>query len=403
MSVPYSTPRLHGLDALRGFALLLGVALHAALSFMPGAPHFWIVADTSSSLAMNAVFYAIHPFRMIVFFVLAGFFGRLLCERLGPAAFARDRWRRVTLTLFAAWPLVFTGIVLAVIWAATLKFGSLPAESPPGPKFTPDDFPLTHLWFLYVLSLFYAAMLAMRGSFGRLDRTGRVVARADAWLRGLLGPWAAPLLALPLATMLFAHEGWYAWFGIPTPDNSLYPNRPALVGYGLAFAFGWLLHRQRDLLDRIARQRRAHLLVAALATTLCVSLVGASPAAEPAPQDAGTALYALAYATAGWAWTLALIGFALRHLSGFSAWRRWLADASYFVYLAHLPVVMLLQVAASTLQAPWWIEYPAVVLVALAILLGGYQVGVRHTALGTWLGGRRRVSPTRANAAAGAV
>ena len=29
--------RLHALDAVRGFALLLGIVLHATLSFMPGA------------------------------------------------------------------------------------------------------------------------------------------------------------------------------------------------------------------------------------------------------------------------------------------------------------------------------------------------------------------------------
>jgi glucan biosynthesis protein C len=389
MSVPMPTPRLHGLDALRGFALLLGVALHAALSFMPGAQYFWIVADTSSSVAMNLVFYAIHPFRMLVFFVLAGFFGRLLCERLGPVAFARDRWRRIVLPLLAAWPLVFTGIVIAVIWAATLKFGTLPAESPPGPKFTPDDFPLTHLWFLYLLSGFYIATLGVRAILARLDRRDRIASRADAWLRVMLGPWAAPLLALPLAVMLFAHEGWYAWFGIPTPDTTLYANRPALVGYGLAFGVGWWLHRQRDLLDRIARQRHAHLALALAASVLCLTLVGLGPAAEPAPQDATTALYAFAYATSGWAWTLALIGLALRHLSQFSALRRWLADASYFVYLAHLPVVMLLQVAASATHAPWWIEYPAVVVGALALLFASYQIGVRHTAIGAWLNGRR--------------
>lgn len=403
MSVPVQSPRLHGLDALRGFALLLGVALHASLSFMPGAQYFWIVDDTSSSVAMNAVFYAIHPFRMIVFFVLAGFFGRMLCERLGPVGFARDRWRRVALPLLAAWPLVFTGIVIAVVGAAKLKFGSLPAESPPGPKFTPDDFPLTHLWFLYVLCLFYAVTLALRALVARLDARGAIVRRADAWLRGLLGPWAALVLALPLATMLFAHEGWYAWFGIPTPDTSLYPNRPALVGYGLAFGVGWLLHRQRELLDRIARQRHAHGLLALAATALSLSLVGLSPAAEPAPQDAHTALYAFAYVTSGWAWSLALIGYALRHASGESALRRWLADASYWVYLAHLPVVMLLQVAARQFEAPWWIEYPAVVCLALALLFASYQFGVRHTALGAWLNGRRRPARRIATAPTGAV
>ena len=38
--------RLHALDAVRGFALLLGVAFHAALSFMPGwPPGLWAMVD----------------------------------------------------------------------------------------------------------------------------------------------------------------------------------------------------------------------------------------------------------------------------------------------------------------------------------------------------------------------
>jgi peptidoglycan/LPS O-acetylase OafA/YrhL len=38
------------LDAVRGFALLLGVAFHAALSFMPGwPPGIWAMNDNSPS------------------------------------------------------------------------------------------------------------------------------------------------------------------------------------------------------------------------------------------------------------------------------------------------------------------------------------------------------------------
>ena len=60
MSSPVSvaTERLHGLDAVRALALLLGVSLHAGMSYMPGSQFFWLVSDTSSSLAMNLAFYA---------------------------------------------------------------------------------------------------------------------------------------------------------------------------------------------------------------------------------------------------------------------------------------------------------------------------------------------------------
>ena len=66
------TDRLHGLDALRGSALLLGVVLHASLSYFPVT--IWIVPDTDNSPVASATFFAIHLFRMTTFFLIAGLF-----------------------------------------------------------------------------------------------------------------------------------------------------------------------------------------------------------------------------------------------------------------------------------------------------------------------------------------
>ena len=41
--------RLHALDAVRGFALLLGIILHATLSFIK-TPRFWIIQDIHPSM-----------------------------------------------------------------------------------------------------------------------------------------------------------------------------------------------------------------------------------------------------------------------------------------------------------------------------------------------------------------
>ena len=38
--------RLHALDAVRGFALLLGIVLHATLSFLPTPSRVWIIQDS---------------------------------------------------------------------------------------------------------------------------------------------------------------------------------------------------------------------------------------------------------------------------------------------------------------------------------------------------------------------
>lgn len=406
MSSPVSvaTERLHGLDAVRALALLLGVSLHAGMSYMPGSQFFWLVSDTSSSLVMNLAFYATHLFRMTAFFLIAGYFGRLSCERLGSAGFARDRARRIFLTLIAAWPAVMFGITLVLICAALLKGGGqLPSESPPGPSFAPDDFPLAHLWFLYVLCGFYLAALGLRTLLARIDPRSTLAAMGDRALARLLTPWSMPLLGLPVALALSQHPEWYAWFGIPTPDQSLYPNLSAVVGYGLAFAVGWCLQRRRETLIRLASHRHGFLVLAIGLMAACLWMVGLSSPPTPAPQGAGTLLYAWCYGAASWAGTLALVALALHQANSYSAARRYVADASYWIYLAHLPLVMGLQLVASRFHAPWWIEYPLLLALAFALLLGSYHVLVRRTWLGAWLNGKRaggtappRVAPVAA-------
>ena len=61
--------RLQGLDALRGTALLLGVVLHASMSYFPVT--IWIAPDTDNSPVASALFFAIHLFRMSSFFLIA--------------------------------------------------------------------------------------------------------------------------------------------------------------------------------------------------------------------------------------------------------------------------------------------------------------------------------------------
>ena len=390
MQTPLSHPtreRLHGLDAVRGIALLFGVIVHASMSWLPGAQYFWLTHDASPSSIAGLVFYVPHMFRMLLFFLLAGFFARMACERLGAKGFIRDRARRIGMPLLVGWGPMLAAILAVGAWAAWLaNNGQLPPP-PETPPLSPSHFPLTHLWFLYVLLLCYIAALTLRAVLGRSDAVRHA---ADACVRMLASPIGPLLLALPLGAAMSMHAQWYAWFGIPTPDQSLYPNLAACVAFGSAFGFGWLLQRQPALLQHWATRWPLHLAIALLATIGCLWHAGLAPRLVPATRDIADLAYALAYAIAGWSWTFALVGLGLRFLSGHNRVRRYLADASYWIYLAHLPLVMALQVAMSRVQWPWFVEFALTLAVAMALLLISYDLFVRNGFIGAWLNGRRK-------------
>ncbi len=379
--------RMHGLDAVRAIALLLGVVVHASMSWLPGAQYVWVTHDTSPSDIAGLLFYVPHMFRMLLFFLVAGLFARMACERLGTPGFMRDRARRIAVPLASLWFPMLMAIVAVLAWNAWLVNNGQMPPAPETPPLSPRNFPLTHLWFLYVLLLCYIAALAVRATLGRNAMVLRV---ADAGVHVLASPIGPLLLALPLAAALITHAKWYAWFGIPTPDQSLYPSLAAWVGFGSAFAFGWLLHRQQDLLQRWAAHWPLHLAMAVLATAGCLLHVGLAPRLVPATRDFADIAYAIAYAAGAWSWTFAIVGLGLHFLSGHSPMRRYLADASYWIYIAHLPLVMALQVAMSRVQWPWAAEFALVLVATLAILLPSYDLLVRNSVIGGWLNGRRK-------------
>ncbi|HAA48980.1 MAG TPA: hypothetical protein DCE43_04625, partial [Planctomycetaceae bacterium] len=88
-------PRRHDLDALRAGAMLLGIVLHAAISFMPGAEGGWAVHDTQQHEAFAVVLSVIHGFRLPLFFMVSGFFTAMLWRRRGLNALVVHRCKRI--------------------------------------------------------------------------------------------------------------------------------------------------------------------------------------------------------------------------------------------------------------------------------------------------------------------
>ena len=385
------TERFHALDALRAFALLLGIVLHATMSFLPGFGDLgWPIADNSPSTLLGVCFYVIHFFRMTFFFLIGGFFARLLFHRLGRGAFFKERAKRLLIPLVVGWIILTPLLVAAMFWGASQLGRPLVPPRPPSGALLP--FPLTHLWFLWLLFWLYVlaiggrrVLVRMFGSEGPLQR------RIDAlvlWLSTTV--WGPLLLALPLAVSLYRYKAWLVWAGIPTPDQSLIPNLPALLAYGTAFVFGWLLHRQAHLL-RILESRWAVYLAFAIAlSATCIYFGGSSPKTAIAPpQGVYRMAFIAGYCVAVWCWTFALIGAAMHFFSAESTWRRYLSDSSYWLYLVHLPLIFALQAWMMRWDFDWSVKFPVILTIAVSILLLSYHFLVRSTFVGVLLNGRR--------------
>jgi peptidoglycan/LPS O-acetylase OafA/YrhL len=401
------------MDTLRAGALLLGVFAHAAISFFPEPS--WVADDVESSPALLVAFFTQHIFRMSLFFAVAGFFAHMLLQKRGVEGLVRNRAKRIALPFLVFWPLLLACLVAVALWAAayadTGPFAGSRAAATPSPAAAVVSggipalllhrLPLGHTWFLYILLWLYAGALALVGLGRWLDPKGRTAAAADTVLGALARANALPLvLAAPAAAVFFFGTPWTTTSGIRNGDFGLLPGVSTLVGFGTAFGFGWFLHRQPVLLEVWRRRWWVYLVAAALLSWYCartMSLATRDPASLPAEVGARL-LIAFAYPLATWSWCLGLIGMATQFLSEERTVVRYLSDSSYWVYLAHLPLVVALQVLVSPWSIPWPAKYLLIVAIATLLLLASYRLFVRNTFLGAWLNGRR-YAPNRETAA----
>src|SRR5262245_46844687 len=118
-----SAERFHSLDALRAFALLLGVFFHSLMAYvLPSG--IWAVGTTAPSTPLLWFVYYSHCFRMELFFLLAGFFARVVIQKRGVSSFLRDRATRIALVFVVA--LYPMKLLLSSAWlSGGLKMGWL--------------------------------------------------------------------------------------------------------------------------------------------------------------------------------------------------------------------------------------------------------------------------------------
>lgn len=223
---------------MRATMMLLGIYLHVVVGYS-GDGH-WPYIDPHPTSVLNFTLGIIHAFRMPAFFVMAGFFGSLLWNGRGPAAFLANRTNRVFWPFVIFWSLLFPvmgSIVIGIERGWTQVVPTLFSQ-----EVLHKLHPL-HLWFLEYLLLLYALGAAVAWTLRRHPLRG-----VHAAYRWMLERSYAPVLWAAFSWLPLASMG-----GNLKDCDGFLPELRILSAYIPPFAFGWLLYHHRDLLDRFRR------------------------------------------------------------------------------------------------------------------------------------------------------
>ena len=387
------TGRFHGLDFLRAAMMLLGVVIHTALVYHE--PQVWVYEDPNRTAFAGILVLGIHIFRMPVFFVMAGFFGAMLFTRRGAVGFAGHRYDRIVLPLVIGWFVLFPLLSWSISFAYTWSY--LPADdrtiglayekmslnvdfSEAGPL---------HLWFLYYLVYYYLA-------FGLLTIVlQRFVGPIGGWLRTCFNAFSTgPLRWIRLPILVVATTALMLTMKEPGIDTaeSFWPLWHLIFLYGFYFGVGWLAFGDRDLVARLKDWAWLRFGLGLLLLIIAVIMGIATHFSMDAESEQAEVMFVVnqaIQATTCWVLILGLTGITERLFQRENPVVRYFVDASYWIYLMHLPLCIFFPSLFRFWDAPGIVKMTAMIALTTAVLLVIYHFAVRGTGLGVLLSGRR--------------
>lgn len=381
--------RRHHLDAIRVSAILLLIPYHAARYLQKG--------DGDARIVDAAVWF-VHTWHMPLFFAISGFLAASALTRSTAAQQVRSRFRRLGLPLAVGMLTVVPLANFLVIGAAALW----PRKEVLPPKreldlanvFSPTP---RHLWFIaYLLMISVVAI----GVWLAIQRAPAVGAALNRGFRKMMRSWwAVPVLASISAAILITKTGWVAG---GTASNSLIPTPTLFAYYSFFFVFGWLLSGQSNLVEELKRgawlRLAAGVLIAVPAFLLFYDngdFTGNVGTPGVLAESDELRLYGLfAVGLVCWLTLFGIWGVLARYVRNESPALRYLADASFWIYLVHIPFLVALQSSLAETELAVPTRYVLTVSGTLALALGTYALirGARKLATRP---GRPRGAPSQ--------
>jgi len=366
-------PRLHYIDWLRVLAVLLLFPFHVSRVF--NYEDFY-VKDGVLSEGLGYVLGFIDVWHMPLLFFLAGASTYFALGKRGAGGYLLERVKRLLVPfLFGFLVLIppqtwlggrFNSGYTGSFWHYLTSGDWLVMNIRDGGDYY-GGFGIGHLWF--IMFLFMISVVALPLLLGGRTRRG---ARGAARISRLLSrPWGWPVAAF----VILLAEAMPETGGI----NFFY--------YMSIFLLGWFAFADPQFALDAARYRRPALLLG-LALTL-FSMGSASFRHSLAdPSLARTGLTLLVF-LGGYLIIVGILGHGRMYLDRTSPALRYLAEASYPVYLLHQTVIVVIAFYLVALPGPWPLRWVLLLTGSVAATFALYE-GVRRVSVLRALFGMRR-------------
>lgn len=366
-----ATKRLHYIDWLRVFAVLLLFPFHTGRVYNAGEA-FYVKGQETSTMVSRLLGF-IDVWHMPLLFLLAGASTYLALGNRTRAEYARERVRRLLV------PFVFGVLVLIPpqTWYGA-RFnsgftGSYADYLTSGDFLVPDmreggdyygGFGTGHLWFilfLFVISLIVLPLWGgRRTESSRTATLSRMLAHPAGWL---VAPFA--LLVADALPALFGKNLFY---------------------YLVFFVLGYLAMCSGEAMDAAERWRWPALVAGVAGTVWWVaSYEWRGGLADPSAAMAGVVYLGM---LARWLVIVGLLGLGRRLLNRPSRALAYLGEGSYPVYILHQTVIVVLAFYVVGLDVAWTAQW-AVLLIGSVVLTFICYEGVRRVGTLRYLFGMR--------------
>ncbi|SNR14154.1 acyltransferase family protein [Tenacibaculum jejuense] len=376
--------RIHSLDALRAIMMLLGLVIHSALTYNI-TPHgnAWSIKDPNSThILSDFIVLLIHSFRMPIFFVVAGFFGALLFYERQPSQMIKNRISRIVFPfivfLWILWPItvfsfrythnVFNHIDNPLKKTLTI-FTDITAFFP---KTT------SHLWFLYYLSLITGSTVIISLIF----RNKKVTKYTHQVLNSLIQKTLIRVLFL--FGIIFITLTLLKTSMVKT-SVSLIPDRNTFIYFFIFYCVGWLLYKSKNILHSFMHYDWVFTVTAIILASVQGLIIEEY---KLDPSDNSRLLITFS-AIVVCLFISGIIGLFVRYASKHSHRMRYISDASYWVYLIHLPLTAIIPAFLLNFPIPAMIKFLIVLTITTIICFVSYHFCVRNTFIGKFLNGQK--------------